>query len=249
MSERITSAANPLIKDIRALVQKKHRDENGQFLLEGSRDVTTALAAGWQADFLLATEEKDFPPTSQVRRLLVTPELMGRITGRDNPPALLAVLRQRWAALTDVTQGLWVGLEDIRDPGNLGTIIRTAVAAGARGVLLIGECCDPFSPEAVRASVGTLAHILLARCAQGEFLVWRPTYKSEVIATHLSGSTDYRSVDYRAPCLLLFGTEQSGLTPALTAAATQKVRIPMRPEVESLNVAVAAALILYQIKT
>jgi len=254
-NEPLSSASNPLIKDVRALEDKKARDERGQFFLAGLRDITGALQAGWVADLLLATPDLHLSPAerqildrSVARRQLITPQLASRISGRDNPQALLAVLRQRWALPSDLTQGLWVVLEDIRDPGNLGTIMRTAVAAGAAGVALVGECCDPFAPETIRASVGTFVHCPVLRLSRADFLAWSATYQGQIVATHLIASQDYRQASYSSPALLLMGNESAGLSDALADRATMRVRIPMTELAESLNVATATALMLYEMQ-
>jgi RNA methyltransferase, TrmH family len=249
MIEVITSAGNAQIKALRTLEQKKERSERGLFVLEGERNIKAALASGWQLDTLVSIDGYQVPKLLQpegVRLLVVTAELMARLSGRDNPQPVWAALRQRWVALDEATHGLWVALESIQDPGNLGTIMRSGAAAGAAGVIMIGNCCDAYAPESIRASVGTFASVKLIACTCDQFLAWRSTYRGQVVATHLAGSVDYRAPTYKDPLILLMGSESDGLSDKLVAAADIKVRIPMSPHVESLNVATATALMLYR---
>jgi len=141
-----------------------------------------------------------------------------------------------------------VALEAIRDPGNLGTIIRTADAVGANGVILIGSSCDPYSREAVRASMGSIFHVALVRLGLEGFLAWAGAWKGDVIGTYLSSQQDFRAAAYRAPTLLAMGSEGPGLSPKMAGACTRLVKIPMAGRLDSLNLAVATALMLYEIR-
>ena len=246
----ITSHANPAIKAIKALNLKKYRDEQGLFLVEGARHVNEAIQAGWQLHTLLFSEkgeESSALITSSAHAVIRTSQdIMSRITGRENAQPVLGVFQQRHAPMSDASKGFWVALEDIRDPGNLGTIIRTCDAAGGSGILLIGNTCDPWSPEAIRASMGSFARIPVLPIAQNDFLSWRKTYAGRVIGTHLSATTDYRKADYKPPCILLMGSEQSGLSDNLSDTCDVLVKIPMRGGAESLNLAIATGIMLYQ---
>lgn len=245
----ISSAANPAIKRVRALEQKKFRDELGLFVVEGSRHVAEALAAGWVGDTLLATAKGKADKALRGftgLKLEVTPDLLSRLTGKDNAPEVVATFRQKFASADAARQGLWVGLEEIRDPGNLGTIIRTAEAAGASGVVLIGNCCDPFMPEAIRASVGAFARVPLVRLSAAAYGKWRREYSGEVIGTAMAGAVDYREIKYKPDALLLMGSEHAGLSKAALESCTLRAYIPMRGKIESLNVATATALMLYE---
>ena len=134
----------------------------------------------------------------------------------------------------------------MRDPGNLGTIIRTADSAGCGGVLLVGDCCDPFSVEAVRATMGSIFAVPLFKATVAEFLAWRATWPGSVVGTLLSAATDYRAADYRRPALILMGNEQQGLPPDLVAAACDvNVKSPMRGRADSLNLSVATGILIY----
>jgi TrmH family RNA methyltransferase len=178
----------------------------------------------------------------------VSREILGKISRRDNPQTVLGVFDQSFAPLASLyhaTAPCWVALESVRDPGNLGTILRTADAAGCGGVILVGDCCDPYSVEAVRASMGSIFAVKIARATQGEFLAWRQAWPGSVVGTLLAAEVDFRAADYERPILLLMGNEQSGLSPALAEACDVAVKIPMRGRADSLNLAVATGIMIY----
>ena len=252
----VSSAANPLVKKMRALSMKKYRDADGIFMVEGLRHIREAFVAGWTAEIVAiaphAAGDREVALVLQTCAqqggtcISLTPELMQRVTGRDNAQDVVAVFRQQWHALSDAGN-IITGLENIRDPGNLGTIIRTADAAGAETVLLVGNTCDPYSPEAVRASMGSFARMTFIRADFATFLDWRRTWKGRVIGTSLDTDTDYRAADYTAPLLLMMGGEKDGLSADMTAACDTLVKIPMRDTAESLNIAVATGIMLYEV--
>jgi RNA methyltransferase, TrmH family len=257
---QITSRANPEIKKIRSLALRKYREEERLFITEGLRHALEAAEAGWEFQALVIEEsskEKDL-----VKRLLalcakqdclcleVSKDIMGSITKRDNAQTVMGVLKQRWSGLNAVAnsgEALWIALEEIRDPGNLGTIMRTADAVGAAGIILIENTCDPYSLEAIRASMGSFPHIQLVRCGREEFAEWAGKSGFQVVGTHLKTSHDYRKIGYKAPLILLMGNEQAGLTDRLAASCTHLVKIPMKGKADSLNVSVATAIMLYEI--
>jgi TrmH family RNA methyltransferase len=133
----------------------------------------------------------------------------------------------------------------VRDPGNLGTIVRTADAAGCGGVILVGECCDPYSVEAVRATMGSTFAVPLTRCSEAEFAAWRTRWPGSVVGTLLSAQADYRAADYAKPTLILMGNEQQGLPPEMAGLCDVNVKIPMRGRADSLNLAVATGIMIY----
>ncbi|MGE3872830.1 MAG: TrmH family RNA methyltransferase [Parvibaculaceae bacterium] len=246
-AEIITSAQNPAIKAIRALEFKKNRQEAGLFAAEGRRALERARQAGIAADTVVSVE----PPGDwgQARTLKVSEAVMARLSQQNNPTGLIGVFRQS-AILSDFAPAsgdVAVSLEDIRDPGNLGTIIRTADAVSARHIVLVGETCDPFSPDAVRATMGSLFGVRLCRMTAKQFQSRLAEWPGEIVATAAEARTDYRRT-YARPTLLLMGSEGRGLSDALAAQANVSVRIPMSGGAESLNVAIAAALMLYEIK-
>jgi TrmH family RNA methyltransferase len=253
--KKITSLSNPDIKRIRSLALRKYREETGLFIAEGLRHAIEAAEAGWEFDTLVVEDSaqgkalvKDLVAKVQRQEALlldVSQGVMESITRRDNAQAVVAVLKQRWAELKDVKTGVWVGLEEIRDPGNLGTILRTCDAVAAEGVILIGNTCDPYSLEAVRASMGSFPHVKLVRCTREEFIK-KFAAGFQVIGTHLKTEHDYKDIAYKKPLVLLMGNEQAGLTDEMAGACTDLVKIPMLGKADSLNVSVAAAIMLYE---
>lgn len=257
--DQITSASNPLIKRLRGLERKKNRNETGLFLAEGARLIEQALAQGWQIDTLIISNsgaERDYVRTlckqaqSKGARVVQVPDrLAGSIARKDNPQAVIAAIQQRDLALSDLDPaqpGLWIGLYECRDPGNLGTILRTADCAGAAGVILIEQCCDPYSVEAVRASMGSLFDVRLARADFASFNAWRRTAGLAMVAASVNGDTRHDGVDFVAPSLILMGNEQAGLPAAIEAECETLCLIPMRGGADSLNLAQATAIMLYE---
>ncbi|HHZ08986.1 MAG TPA: RNA methyltransferase [Rhizobiales bacterium] len=260
--KEVTSLANPLVKDIKALALKKFRDQQNAFLAEGLKLVIDALDLGWTIRTLVfAKSGKGNPAVEKVAArtvasgglvLEVSEKVLSAITRRDNPQAVVGVFAQRWTALKDIRpkgDDVWVALDRVRDPGNLGTIIRTADAVGARGVVLVGETTDPFSIETVRATMGSVFAVPLAKTDAASFLQWRKGFPGLVVGTHLKGAVDYRTIDYSGrPVLLLMGNEQQGLPDELAAACDRLLRIPQAGRADSLNLAVATAVALYEIR-
>jgi TrmH family RNA methyltransferase len=178
----------------------------------------------------------------------VTREVLEKVARRDNPQAVIAVFPQIFVPLLTLKPEMspcWIALHKVRDPGNLGTIVRTADAAGCGGVILIDECCDPYSVEAVRATMGSIFAVAIARANTAQFLEWRSHWPGSVVGTLLSATVDHRQARYTAPALVLMGNEQAGLSPELAAACDVNVKIPMRGRADSLNLAVATGVMVY----
>lgn len=259
--KEVTSLANPLVKGIKALALKKFRDQQNAFLAEGLKLVIDALELGWTIRTLVfAKAGKGNPAVEKVAArtvaagglvLEVSEKVLSAITRRDNPQMVVGVFAQRWTALKDIRpkgDDVWVALDRVRDPGNLGTIIRTADAVGAKGVILVGETTDPFSVETVRATMGSVFAVPVAKTDAAGFLQWRKGFPGLVVGTHLKGAVDYRTIDYGArPVLLMMGNEQQGLPDEL-AAACDRLRIPQAGRADSLNLAVATGVVLYEIR-
>src|SRR5271168_4356290 len=258
MSRAITSLTNPTVKAVRALHMRKDREETGQFLAEGLKIVTEAVELGRAPRVLLYGAEA--APHPLLRRALAATEAAGgeaievghdilaKISRRDNPQTVLAVFEQAFAPLASLaphSAHCWVALEAVRDPGNLGTIVRTADAAGCGGVILVGDCCDPYSVEAVRATMGSIFAVKMAKATPAQFVAWRASWPGSVVGTLLSARTDFRAASYAPPTLILMGNEQAGLTPQLAALCDVTVKIPMRGRADSLNLAVATGVMIY----
>jgi len=258
--KQITSPANSIIKNIKGLQLKKNRDAEGLFIGEGLKLVIDAMDNGWRVKTLIyAGDIADQPHfmniavkarTNGTDLLEVSEKILGSITRRDNPQRVVGVFYQKYKQLSAIEPGsnnLWIGLDRIRDPGNLGTIIRTADCVGAKGIMLIGETTDPWSMEAVRATMGSVFNIEIVRCSQPEFIQWRQHWDGLVVGTHLQGAVDYRLVDYHdKPVLVLMGNEQKGLPEDLVSLCTDNVLIPMAGKADSLNLAIATGIIAFE---
>lgn len=260
--KEVTSLANPLIKNIKALALKKFRDQQNAFMAEGLKLVIDALDLGWQIRTLVfAKAGRGNPAVEKVAArtvaaggtvLEVSEKVLVAITRRDNPQMVVGIFSQRFLALKDIRADngdVWVALDRVRDPGNLGTVIRTVDAVGAKGVILVGDTTDPFSVETVRATMGSIFAVPVAKATNEAFLAWRGGFSGLVAGTHLKGAVDYRSVDFsRGPVLLMMGNEQQGLPESLAASCDRLLRIPQAGRADSLNLAVATGIMLFEIR-
>lgn len=263
--ERIESFSNPALKLLRSLDQKKARAESGLFLCEGARHASEALAQGWGLPLVLVNEaalERDYvrslveEVSRRSGRILIAPDrVMQKVAHRDNAQTVIAACEMRERTLGELDVGnAWglLALYEVRDPGNLGTLLRTADAVGVAGVVLLDRCCDPFSVEATRASMGSLFSVPVVRSGFAEFDAWR---RSEALvlraaslrapATAVQKSTP--AAGQRRKVCVLMGNEQAGLPDTVEAVCDELVRLPMRAAgPDSLNVASAGAVMLYQ---
>jgi len=255
----ITSLQNERVKLIRSLEMRKVRRETGLFVAEGASVLIMARDAGWTPKMLVflagtgaAGITRDlvaWAMKSDAEILEVSEAVLAKIAAKENPQSVLAVFEQRWAkapAGEAAKDSLWVALEAVRDPGNLGTIIRTADAVAASGLVLIGNTVDPYSREAVRASMGSIFNARLVRQQPEDFVNLARHWPGAIVGTHLDARHDFRKLDYDRPTILLMGSEGPGLSQALAATCTDLVKIPMAGTLDSLNLAVATALLLYE---
>ncbi len=257
MSEpRIESLANPLVKSLRALRTPKGRDEQRQFLAEGAWMLAEAEAAGWHPEIILVdgstVRGAAGAYAGRARRVIeTTSEVLAKITGRDNPQPLLAVFADPAPDARDLTRlnaassPRWLLLEAPRDPGNLGSCIRSADAVGAGGIIIAGDSCDPYAIETVRATMGSIFAVPIYRATLGDACALIRRWSGSTVAATLQASDDYASISYAAPSLLVVGSEAHGLSEEVVAACASRARIPMVGRAESLNLAVAAGLMLY----
>jgi len=255
----ITSKSNPKIKEVRALKERKARAESGLFVVEGIRHVAEALEAGAPVEYLVYCPEvltspfgRELVDQQRARRLpmhSVTAAVFATLSERENPTGLLAVVRQqrrRLAELNPRNLGWGVAVVAPQDPGNLGTIVRTIDAVGANGLLLLDSGVDPYHPTAVRASLGSLFWIPMASASFSEFAAWAKQNAYHVYGTSAHGATGYQQVEaYQRPAILLLGSEREGLTPEQQALCELVVKLPMQGRATSLNLAVAAGVMLY----
>ena len=259
ISDKITSYSNPLIKQMRSLSTRKGRAESGLFLAEGTRLVTQGLDQDWLCTCLLVNSESldrsyiaDLVAKAAKRncKIVQVPErLLGKVSRKDNPQEVVAAFEQRAINLDrfqPLTKGIWLGLYEIRDPGNLGTILRTADCAKISGVMLLENCCDPYSVEAVRASMGSIFDVPFAHVTFEEFNTWRKASGIFMIAASVNGTTRFDSEIYPDKSVILMGNEQSGLPPEIETLCDTLAIIPMRGGADSLNLAQATAIMTYE---
>ena len=260
MRRQITGFSNPTVKAIRALRDKKHRREEGRFLAEGLRLLTDARESGRIPETLLMAERREAHPLLDALEravdeaggevLELAPELLAKVTGKDNPQAVAGVFGEWSTGLETIDRRaapLVLVAQALRDPGNLGTMLRTADAVGAGGLILLDDCADPFSVEAVRASMGAIFTMPLAKAAWDEFHGWLRAGPSQLVAASLREAVPFRGAAYAAPCFILIGNESRGLPEAYEAACDLRVTMPMRGRADSLNAAVAAAVLAYEV--
>ena len=259
-TNHISSKSNSRIKQIRKLRSRAERDQQGLFYIEGIRQVGEAIQLGAEMETLIVAPElltSEFALDLVEREtaggtdsLVVSAEVFRTISERDHPHGLGAVVRQRWHNLADVhlsDRSLWIGLDTVADPGNLGTILRTSDAVGADGVILIGKTTDPYDPNAVRASMGAIFSQRIVRSTNQSLIEWVRGQTVQVVGTSPDGSLDYQGGRYTGPVLLLMGSERHGLPPELIEICDPLVSLPMAGRSDSLNLSVATGVMLYEI--
>ncbi|WP_229658518.1 TrmH family RNA methyltransferase [Tsuneonella deserti] len=256
----ITGFSNPTVKSLRALREKKHRKAAGKFLAEGLRLLTDARESGFLPETLVMAETRDTHPllaaleadvhAARGEVIVTSPDILSKITGKDNPQAVAGVFTEFDTSLASIDRSsspVWLVAQALRDPGNLGTMLRTGDAIGAGGLILIDDCADPFSAEAVRASMGAIFTQKVARAQWEEFLPWLREGTGQLVAASLRNAVPYRGAPYAAPCFILVGNESRGLPEEYEAACDLKVTMPMKGRADSLNAAVAAAVLAYEV--
>ena len=260
MPRTITAYSNPLVKRVQSLRDKRHRREEGLFLAEGLRILTEARETGRVPRFLFFAAASAGHPL--VRALVdavekrdgeaieTSADILSKLSGKDNPQAVVGVFETfetTLAGLDRTAAAMFLVAERLRDPGNLGTILRTGDAVGAGALILIDECVDPFSIEAVRASMGALFTVPIVRTPWSDFLAWLRTGPGQLVGLSLQTDKGYRDAPYAAPTFLLTGNEAQGLPDAYEAECDLLVKLPMLGKADSLNAAVATAVMAYEV--
>ena len=258
MPRQITAFSNALVKQARGLREKKNRRREGLFLAEGLRILTEAREAGIRPELLFYSDAAhpllraliDETEAAGGEAIETNADILHKISGKDNPQAVLGVYRAfdtSLAAIDRTSAKLWIVAQALRDPGNIGTILRTGDAVGAGGLILIDDCADPFSVEAVRASMGALFTQKIAAAPWPDFVRWLRAGEGELIGTSLKASLDYQEPRYRRPAFILVGNEQAGLPDDYEAECDLLVKLPMHGKADSLNAAVATAVMAYEV--
>ena len=261
MPRQVTAFSNTTVKRLRSLRDKKARRAEGLFLAEGLRIIAEARDSGrlpeiiafsaeggkhpLAADIIAATED------AGGEAIETSADILSKMSGKDNPQMLLGAYRQPSVELSRMDRSkadLWIVAQALRDPGNIGTILRTGDAVGAGGLILIDDCADPFSVEAVRASMGALFTQDIAAARWPEFLSWLRSGEGQLVGTSLKATHDYLEASYKRPCFLLIGNEQQGLPADYEAECDLLVKIPMAGRADSLNAAVATAVMAFQVR-
>jgi RNA methyltransferase, TrmH family len=260
MAREIAGFSNPLVKRVRSLRDKKGRRAEGLFLAEGLRILIEALEAGRTPEMLWHTPET--ATHDLVRKLakateaaggevfVTSADILSKLSGKDNPGAVIGVYPECWTpleALDRASASIWIVAERLRDPGNLGTILRTGDAVGAGGLILIDDCTDPFSVESVRASMGALFTQSIARASWPDFIAWLRSGPGQLIGTSLNTDLDYQQPRYASPTFLLVGNESQGLPMAYEQDCDLLVKMPMMGKADSLNAAMATAVMAYEL--
>jgi TrmH family RNA methyltransferase len=250
----ITSPSNPLIKQARALRQKKIRNETGLFLVEGIHHVGEAVEAGWDVETILYSSgvltspfAHDLITRFSFKPQPVTAQVMETLADKENPQGIIAIVHQKKDQLKDakpVTRA--VALVAPQDPGNVGTILRSMDAVGADVLFLLDGGVELYHPSIIRASMGTLFWKPVIQTSFDKFIEWSRAGKYQLIGTSAKADVDYKTLVPQTPWILMLGNEQKGLSPEQTAACDVTVSLPMQGRVSSLNLAVAAGVLLYQ---
>ncbi len=260
MPREITAFSNPLVKRVRNLREKRHRREEGLFIAEGLRILAEAEEAGRLPRWIFYTAEMRAHPlvvrlaaaceTDGGEAIETNVDILHKLSGKDNPQTVLGVYAEFDTSLDRIDRtasGIWIVAQALRDPGNLGTILRTGDAVGAGGLILVDDCVDPFSVEAVRASMGALFTQRIAQATWPDFVRWLRAGPGELVALSLRTDTDYRQPRYAKPTFLLVGNEARGLPAYYEDECDLHVKLPMRGKADSLNAAVATAVMAYQV--
>ncbi|WP_010248381.1 23S rRNA (guanosine(2251)-2'-O)-methyltransferase RlmB [Acetivibrio cellulolyticus] len=257
----ISSSQNPVIKEIKALKEKKYRDQTGLFFIEGIRFVEEALKEKIEISKILVSDKlADVHGGKEILEQLensnccnvytLTNKLYMEVTDTENPQGILAILNKKSISLESVydNKNFFLVLDSLQDPGNMGTIIRTADAAGVTGVIVSKGCVDVYNPKVLRSTMGSLFHIPI--CYSENILQTLEEMKNKGIrlcAAHLSGSKNYFELDYKDNIAIIVGNEANGISDSVAGISNELVRIPMAGKSESLNASVAAGLLMYEV--
>ena len=261
MPREVTAFSNTTVKRLRALRDKKARRNEGMFLAEGLRIMAEARDSRLLPEIVAFADEGAAHPLAAeiiaeaeaagAEAIHVSDDILTKMSGKDNAPLLIGAYRQPATGLDRVDRSasdLWLVAQALRDPGNLGTILRTGDAVAAGGLILIDECADPFSVEAVRASMGAIFTQTIATAPWDEFIGWLRSGPGQLVGTSLKTEVDYLGAAYQKPCFILVGNESQGLPEAYEAQCDTLVKIPMMGRADSLNAAVAAAIMAFQVR-
>ena len=258
----IQSRQNEQVKNLVKLRERKHRDRQERFLVEGLRELGHAIGSGYKVDAIYfcpelfpSAEHETFIEQARGQQgpqlVRMSEDAFSKAAYREGPDGILAIAKQRSHSLSELSLAsapLLLVLEGIEKPGNLGAILRSADGAGADAVILVDCVLDLYNPNAIRSSQGLVFALPIVCTEQARLAEWLVQNQIQSIATTPSTDTLHWDIDYRQPTALFFGSESDGLTDFWLTQANARVRIPMSGRADSLNVAAAAAVCLYEAK-
>ncbi len=255
----ISSTSNQYIKSIRKLSNRKERDRSGKFYIEGLRLIGEALRTDFPLESILYSSDlltSGFGKNAieegrkkGVDIIEVTKEVFQTFALKDGPQGLAAVGIQKLVSIKELhnLKGLWIVLDNVQDPGNLGTIMRSLDGAGGKGLVLLGTSTDVYHPTSVRSSTGALFSLKIAKMNLANFYEWNSRENMPIIGTICGEAENYRKYDFPQDMILLMGSEQKGLGKELLEMCEGLVNIPIVGSVDSLNLACAASIVLFEI--
>ncbi|MHB9138633.1 MAG: TrmH family RNA methyltransferase [Victivallaceae bacterium] len=256
---KITSVQNPSVKHVCRLRERRDREQEQLTLLEGYRELTRGLEYGMEIlECFYCPEmflgENEFPLLEKLsaagaKAAEVSAHVLEKMAYRDRPEGLIAIARMKRHSLSDmkvVPNGLYLVAEAVEKPGNLGSVLRSADAAGVDGLIICNKCTDIYNPNVIRASTGALFCVPLAEATTEETIAWLKQHKIKSLAATPHTDKIYTDIDMTQSIAIVVGTEQHGLTDQWLQAADINIRIPMLGKIDSLNVATAATILLYE---
>lgn len=260
MVKRITSQSNTTIKQIRSLQDRKYRKQTGLFFIEGIRQVGEAIDSDYPLQLVIycpsllitdyATKILEKASYKGLELLEVSDDVFQSISNKDGPHGIAAVGYERFFKISDVNvEGLWIALENIQDPGNLGSILRSLDGAGGKGLFLVGESTDPFHPTAVRSSMGAVFYTPIIKLSLADFFEFVKLKDIFCVGTSCETTDSFKEQNYPKNMILIMGSEQKGMTDSMIDICDVLVNIPMSGRVDSLNIANAASIVLFEIHT
>lgn len=261
MENVITSVQNPRIKQLLTLQQKSsERRKTGLFVVEGQRELQHCIEAGLQIDTIFCCEEMA-PNLStvncqlstfnyQLSTIYVSPYVYEKIAYRGSTEGIIAVVKTPQRSLGDLSTakkpGLYIVLESVEKPGNLGAVLRSADAAGVDAVIVCDPLTDLYNPNLIRSSIGAIFTVPTVACTSEECISWLKQHQIQILTAQLQDSRVYYDADMCRPTAIVMGTESTGLSPIWREAADAHIRIPMLGRLDSLNVSVSAAILMYE---
>lgn len=241
----LTSINNDIVKDAAALAEKKFRDKTGLFLIEGKKCVEEAIASGIEITKLFSLKNEEL---ENCEKYLVTEPILKKISTTTTAPSIIAIAKKKEYTVEQLDGKTIILLENIKDPGNIGTIIRTAVALGAGAIILSGEVVDIYNPKVIRSSVGNMFKIPIVN--SDDFEKIKHQFRNhKFVGTILDedkSPIELNKANFNIGTVIMFGSEADGLTEKAQQHVDEYVKIPMRNDVESLNIAISAGIIMYK---